>query len=383
MEQNIWIQDGNTFVKGSATTKAHPEGLPKGIYEVKESMTGYYLNRLGDSFVFNYKLYGINNKFIDHFIKTYNNTTGNLGVLFNGIKGTGKTVTAEELCNRIGLPVIIVKSCKEVNDMLKFLATQINFDCIFFFDEYEKEFRESSSVLSFMDGVHNSQHRKVFLLTTNELDINTNLLGRPSRIRYVRSFGNLPEETTLELLNDILIDKDAIEPVLDLIRQMQIITVDLVKALAQEVNIHGKDKIDMIRKNFNLEFSNFTYFVESIELRTGLLKDCPHIDEQLFNKVVESREILCRASEKPIKEYSDKEWEAKRLLDSGTYIHTDTIISNKEIKYLRIGEEFDDRTIFYIDSQKRYVVTSLCGFTMYVIKSGYSTNASGKLNQIY
>ena len=383
MEQNIWIQDGNAFMKGSATTKAHPEGLPKGIYEVRESMAGYYLNKLGDSFVFNYKLYGINNEFIDHFIKTYNNTTGNLGVLFNGIKGTGKTVTAEELCNRIGLPVIIVKSCKEVNDMLKFLATQINFDCIFFFDEYEKEFRESSSVLSFMDGVHNSQYRKIFLLTTNELEINTNLLGRPSRIRYVRSFGNLPEETTLELLNDILIDKDAIEPVLDLIRQMQIITVDLVKALAQEVNIHGKDKIDMIRKNFNLEFSNFTYFVESIELRTGLLKDCPHIDEQLFNKVVESREILCRASEKPIKEYSDKEWEAKRLLDSGTYIHTDTIISNKEIKYLRIGEEFDDRTIFYIDPQKRYVVTSLCNFNIYIIKSGYTSSASGKLNQIY
>lgn len=383
MEQNIWIQDGNTFMKGSATTKAHPEGLPKGIYEVRESMTGYYLNKLGDSFVFNYKLYGINNEFIDHFIKTYNNTTGNLGVLFNGIKGTGKTVTAEELCNRMGLPVIIVKSCKEVNDMLKFLATQINFDCIFFFDEYEKEFRESSAVLSFMDGVHNSQYRKIFLLTTNELEINDNLLGRPSRIRYVRSFGNLPEETTLELLNDILIDKDAVEPVLDLIRQMQIITVDLVKALAQEVNIHGKGKIDMIRKNFNLEFSDFTYFVESIELRADILKNCPHIDEQLFNKIVESREIMCRASGKPIKEYSDKEWEAKRLLDSGTYIRTDTIISNKEIKYLKIGETFDDRTIFYIDPQKRYIVTSLCNFNIYIIKSGYTSSASGKLNQIY
>ena len=382
MEQNIWIQDGNTFVKGSATTKAHPEGLPKGIYEVKESMTGYYLNRLGDSFVFNYKLYGINNEFIDHFVKTYNNTTGNLGVLFNGIKGTGKTVTAEELCNHIGLPVIIVKSCKEVNDMLKFLATQINFDCIFFFDEYEKEFRESSSVLSFMDGVHNSQYRKIFLLTTNELEINNNLLGRPSRIRYVRSFGNLPEETTLELLNDILIDKDAIEPVLDLIRQMQIITVDLVKALAQEVNIHGKDKIDMIRKNFNLEFSNFTYIVESIELKPTLLKNSSNINEQLFNKIIESREIVRQAAGKPIKEYSEKELEAKKLLE-GTYIRPDTITSNKEIKYFKIGEEFDDRTIFYIDPQKRYVVTSLCGFTMYVIKSGYTSSASGKFNQIY
>lgn len=317
MEQNIWIQDGNTFIKGSATTKAHPEGLPKGIYEVKESMTGYYLNRLGDSFVFNYKLYGINNKFIDHFIKTYNNTTGNLGVLFNGIKGTGKTVTAEELCNRIGLPVIIVKSCKEVDDMLKFLATQINFDCIFFFDE--KEFRESSSVLSFMDGVHNSQYRKIFLLTTNELEINN----------------NLPEETTLELLNDILIDKDAIEPVLDLIRQMQIVTVDLVKALAQEVNIHSVDKIDLIRKNFNLEFSDFTYLVES-------LSNVQNINEQLFEKIIRSREVT-----------------------------------------RKIGDEFDDRPIFYINAKKGYIVTCYNHFIIYIIKSGYSTNASGKFNQIY
>lgn len=369
-------------MKGSATTKAHPEGLPKGIYEVKESMTGYYLNRLGDSFVFNYKLYGINSEFIDHFVKTYNNTTGNLGVLFNGIKGTGKTVTAEELCNRIGLPVIIVKSCKEVNDMLKFLATQINFDCIFFFDEYEKEFRESSSVLSFMDGVHNSQYRKIFLLTTNELEINNNLLGRPSRIRYVRSFGNLPEETTLELLNDILVDKDAIEPVLDLIRQMQIITVDLVKALAQEVNIHGKDKIDMIRKNFNLEFSDFTYLVESIELKAGSLQGVQNINEQLFEKIIKSREIARKIGGKSPSKLTEEELDAQSTL-AGTYIRTDSVSVHKEIKYLKVGDEFDDLPIFYINVKKGYIVTCYNNFIIYVIKSGYSTNASGKFNQVY
>ena len=382
MEQNIWIQDGNTFMKGSATTKAHPEGLPKGIYEVKESMTGYYLNRLGDSFVFNYKLYGINNEFIDHFVKTYNNTIGNLGVLFNGIKGTGKTVTAEELCNRLKLPVIIVKSCKGEDDMLEFLATQINFDCIFFFDEYEKEFKESSSVLSFMDGVHNSQYRKIFLLTTNELEINDNLLGRPSRIRYVRSFGNLPEETTLELLNDILIDKGAIEPVLDLIRQMQIVTVDLVKALAQEVNIHGADKIDLIRKNFNLEFSDFTYLVESIELETDSLGSIQNINEQLFEKIIRSREITRKIGVKPLSKLTEEEQDAQKTM-AGTYVRTDSISVNKEIKYLKIGDEFDERPIFYINAKKGYIVTCYNTFIIYVIKSGYSTNASGKFNQIY
>ena len=382
MEQNIWIQDGSAFMKGSSTTKAHPEGLPKGIYEVRESMTGYYLNRLGDSFVFNYKVYGINNDFIEHFVKTFNNTAGNIGVLFNGTKGTGKTVTAEELCNRLGLPVVIVKSCKDADDMLKFLATQINFDCIFFFDEYEKEFKESATVLSFMDGVHNSQYRKVFLLTTNELETNSNLLGRPSRIRYVRSFGNLPEETTLELLNDILIDKSAVEPVLDLIRQMQIITVDLVKALAQEINIHGVAKIDMIRKNFNLEFSDFTYLVESIELESGSLNDVQNVNEQLFEKIIKSREIVRKIGGKPISELTKEEIEAKRNM-TGTYIRTDTISTNKEIKYLKVGEEFDDRPIFYIDPNKRYIVTCYNNFIIYVIKSGYSTNASGKFNQIY
>ena len=382
MGQNIWIQDGNTFMKGSATTKAHPEGLPKGIYEVKESMTGYYLNRLGDSFIFNYKLYGINNEFIEHFIKTYNNTTGNLGILFNGIKGTGKTVTAEELCNRLKLPVIIVKSCKGEDDMLEFLATQINFDCIFFFDEYEKEFKESSSVLSFMDGVHNSQYRKIFLLTTNELEINDNLLGRPSRIRYVRSFGNLPEETTLELLNDILIDKGAIEPVLDLIRQMQIVTVDLVKALAQEVNIHGADKIDLIRKNFNLEFSDFTYLVESIELESGSLDGVQNINEQLFEKIIRSREITRKIGVKPLSKLTEEEQDAQKTM-AGTYVRTDSISVNKEIKYLKIGDEFDERPIFYINAKKGYIVTCYNTFIIYVIKSGYSTNASGKFNQIY
>ena len=266
--------------------------------------------------------------------------------------------------------------------MLKFLATQINFDCIFFFDEYEKEFKESSSVLSFMDGVHNSQYRKIFLLTTNELEINDNLLGRPSRIRYVRSFGNLPEETTLELLNDILIDKGAIELVLDLIRQMQIVTVDLVKALAQEVNIHGTDKIDLIRKNFNLEFSDFTYLVESIELESGSLDGVQNINEQLFEKIIRSREVTRRIIGKSPSKLTEEELDAQRTM-AGTYVRTDSISVNKEIKYLKIGDEFGDRPIVHINVKKGYIVTCYNTFIIYVIKSGYSTNASGKFNQIY
>lgn len=227
-----------------------------------------------------------------------------------------------------------------------------------------------------MDGVHNSQYRKIFLLTTNELEINNNLLGRPSRIRYVRSFGNLPEETTLELLNDILIDKDAIEPVLDLIRQMQIVTVDLVKALTQEVNIHGVDKIDLILKNFNLEFSDFTYLVE---LESGSLSNVQNINEQLFEKIIRSREVTRKIERKSPSKLTEEERDAQITM-AGTYIRTDSVSVNKEIKYLKIG---DDRPIFYINAKKGYIVTCYNHFIIYIIKSGYSMNASDKFNQIY
>lgn len=116
--------------------------------------------------------------------------------------------------------------------LIKYLSTTINFDCIFFFDEYEKEFKNSSDVLSFMDGTYNSIYRKIFLLTTNELNVDPNLLGRPSRIRYKKSFSNLSEEVTREILNDILKDKTAIEKVIELTHSMNIITIDLIKAIA-------------------------------------------------------------------------------------------------------------------------------------------------------
>ena len=277
MGKQIWLQDGNIFSQGSATTVSHPEGLPKGIYEVKLSMTGFYLSKIAESFTFDYKLYGLNQKFIDYVLKTYENTTGNLGVLLDGIKGTGKTVTAKELCNHLQLPVILVQSMGgDTNGkLIKYLSTAIDFDCIFFFDEYEKEFKNSSDVLSFMDGTYNSIYRKVFLLTTNELNVDPNLLGRPSRIRYKKSFSNLSEEVTREILNDILEDKTAIEKVIELTHSMNIITIDLIKAIATEINIHGVESLPDIKETFNIEFSRFSYLYREVQIRHCDLKFTP------------------------------------------------------------------------------------------------------------
>jgi SpoVK/Ycf46/Vps4 family AAA+-type ATPase len=84
-------------------------------------------------------------------------------------KGSGKTVCAKILANKMELPVIIIKTWGEANQsMIEYLGS-FNFDCVLFFDEFEKQFEEKdSTVLQIMDGVYNNtESRKIFLLTTN------------------------------------------------------------------------------------------------------------------------------------------------------------------------------------------------------------------------
>ena len=381
MGKQIWLQDGNIFNQGSATTVSHPEGLPKGIYEVKLSMAGFYLSKIAESFMFDYKLYGLNKKFINYVLKTYENTTGNLGVLLDGIKGTGKTVVAKELCNRLQLPVILVQSMgSDTNDkLIKYLSTAIDFDCIFFFDEYEKEFKDSSDVLSFMDGTYNSIYRKIFLLTTNELNVDSNLLGRPSRIRYKKSFGNLSEEVTRELLNDILEDKTAIEKVIELTHSMNIITIDLIKAIATEINIHGIESLPDIKETFNIEFSSFAYLYREIQLRHCDLKFTPENIDNILKTYNKYKELKKKDWEK----YSDEEkmfnaeWSAIFSEDYGS------TIEDKELKYLKPGDCFDDQRILMVNAKEKYIVTMTdYGYIIiYLINSCYSTSkATGLVN---
>lgn len=380
MGKQIWLQDGNVFSQGSATTVSHPEGLPKGIYEVKVSMTGFYLSKIAESFTFDYKLYGLNQKFIDYVLKTYKNTTGNLGVLLDGIKGTGKTVTAKELCNHLQLPVILVQSMGDSNDkLIKYLSTTINFDCIFFFDEYEKEFKNSSDVLSFMDGTYNSIYRKIFLLTTNELKVDPNLLGRPSRIRYKKSFSNLSEEVTREILNDILEDKTAIEKVIELTHSMNIITIDLIKAIATEINIHGVEALPDIKETFNIEFSRFTYLYREVQVRHCDLKFTPENIKDILKTFYKFKEIKKKDWEKYTREERKfyNEWSPKFSEDYGS------TTEDKELKYLEPGDRFEDDRILMVSIKEKYVVTMTdYGYIrIYIINSCYSASkATGLVN---
>lgn len=247
--------------------------LDSGIFQINQDpQTGeLFLSRIADNFHFGFKLYGLDNRLITHVIDTYYKqpVKRNLGVLLNGAKGTGKTVTAKVLSNELNLPVILCE--RPYPGLSKFLAS-INQDCIFFFDEFEKNFRmkcddgedcAGEDLLSIMDGVYNANHCHVFLLTTNELKVNDNLISRPSRIRYLKSFGDVVDKKILEeFIDDNLNYPEYKDEIMDFIDTLTMATIDIVKSIVEEVNIHNCG-IASFKDFFNVKEAVYKYMTRT------------------------------------------------------------------------------------------------------------------------
>ena len=243
--QGCWQISGNNYFPDEKSSQM--DLLPMGIYHIKSHpMKGLYLSRTEDSFEFNHKVYGVEQDFINRVVKSYSVITDNMGVLLNGIKGTGKSVTAKLICNKVKefLPIIIVD--RQYDGLPQFIA-EIQQQIVVFIDEFEKVYQDySSDVLTIMDGVYKTAHKRLFLLTTNNLYINTNLLQRPGRIRYVKTFDDLELSALNDIMDDMLIYPEFRNDCIEVISTLEIITIDLVKAVINEVNIHNESPKNFI-----------------------------------------------------------------------------------------------------------------------------------------
>lgn len=237
--------------------------LPRAVYKVQEDRFGFYMTKVSEEFTLPQKVYGMERPFIERVKTSWAHTTGNMGILLNGTRGTGKTVTAEILANEMNVPVIIINQQFE-GSIIDFI-NELQDDCVIFFDEYDKTFeKHSSTLLTVMDGVLKTDIRIMFLLTTNDDHLNDNMYQRPSRIRYIKTFGNMEPEVVMQIVNDLLQHKHLAGETVKFISELSIITMDLVKSIIQEVNIHNESPY-VFGEIFNITSNERSYKVTQIK----------------------------------------------------------------------------------------------------------------------
>lgn len=261
-----WINEGGTYypISGNTVLLDTPG---HGVFNVVKSAnpmdSRLGLVKIADHFDFNFKVYELGcEEMLQTIQKTWEsdvfvNGNKNLGVIFNGLKGTGKTLSAKLLCNALNIPVVIVQY---PYDGLVFFLQSLCFECVVFIDEAEKTFKKGEDddmLLRIIDGVYNSA-RKLYVLTTNQLTLNDNLLGRPGRIRYRFEFNNLMPKAITDYLDDNLKPEHANQrdSIIQQIDLLEISTIDILKALVDEVNIHGS----LPKKNYmNIPTAKYVY----------------------------------------------------------------------------------------------------------------------------
>lgn len=223
-------------------------------YLINSGDSGVYLTRLSPFKIPN-KVYGEFDT--DRYINSFNHSEKNMGILFNGLKGSGKTLESKLLCQKIGLPILVINSYIKGVDLQNFINSMEQ-EVVLLIDEFEKlyDLEKQEELLPLLDGVFNT--KCLFLLICNDLTISKFILNRTGRIRYLKRFGGVSEALAEEIIRDRLINQERASQVMNLILLMSTVSVDNLLSLIDEMNIYDETALESVRKlNIHVEHTEF------------------------------------------------------------------------------------------------------------------------------
>lgn len=278
------LQKDSQFTFSNVT--ATYDKLPVGVYHLLfDDRIGYYLNKKED-FKLPSKIYG-DHSIVERWLTSYRtNDTKNLGIVLSGLKGTGKTITAQMLCNESKLPIILITDGFDGSDFVNFMSQPELNECVVFVDEYEKIYPSGynskvnvTDFLSLMDG--NFKSHKIFLLTVNEFKINEFLINRPSRIKYRKIYEQLEYDVLEEVIEDLLINKNFKDSIIQFFNKLDFTTFDILISMINEINLFNEDAMSCA-KYLNLELNTVNYNV--FEIIDDKKFECSDVRFNLFNE---------------------------------------------------------------------------------------------------
>lgn len=235
----------------------YKSSLPAGFYATATTpmAPGKVFLNVAEPLTIPPKIYGDSTNRMNRIINSFKATDKNLGVLLYGESGSGKSLLAKQICVELSKehPVIIVLP-EHVEIIDKFIDN-IDDRCVFFIDEFEKMFEkpsDQSGLLSVVDGT--SSKKNLFVFTANKKDkVNEYFFNRPSRIRYAYEYESLPDSIVLEVLEDLLDNKDRVQEVASVISYLKEPSFDVVCSIAKEANLYPDFTMQQLMDGYNSE----------------------------------------------------------------------------------------------------------------------------------
>lgn len=276
--------NNNRFFIYSDNTQVYENTIPAGYYKVRfDKRAGFFLTKINDfELKTNEKIYGNNKNKIAKIIQRYNSMDRNLGVIFSGDKGLGKSLTAKKLCIEMcnqGCPIIIVD--ENIHGITKFLI-QLSGNFVILLEEFEKLFPSKENLddeytnnsiefqedfLTVFDNLENDH--KLFIVTCNSLlRLSEFYLNRPGRFYYNMRFGYPGAEDIEEYMKNNLKEEylDQLSEILDFSKKA-LLNYDSLRALAQEIN-YGNTFAEAIKDLNILKIFQNIFFSVIIELES-------------------------------------------------------------------------------------------------------------------
>lgn len=242
--------------------------VPVGVWKLScAQYVGFYLEET-EIKLSHGKIYGDAQDIADHVVEAFekNDPSKNLGVLFSGEKGLGKTLTTRLILEKFynKKPIIIIS--EYINGMTDFISKFKG--CVVLMDEFEKftggntdsedenSLTKQESLLSIFDG-NTGCSGNLFLLTVNNTyKLNENLKSRPGRMRYHYKFTSENATVVRNYCNDNLNNKEIIEDVVETLGSAGFVSMDILSSFVDELNKFPDKKPSEVLKYFNIENEN-------------------------------------------------------------------------------------------------------------------------------
>ena len=191
----------------------------------------------------------------ERILKSFNSSNKSVGVLLEGLKGSGKTLFSKVLAKKSGLPIIIVDEEYPVQRAVEFFA-KIEQPICLLFDELEKNTYSwrTDKLLKLLDGVQPGP-KKLTIMTCNNIDnLDDNLKDRCSRIRYYIHYDGLSLSSIQEIVNDVIENEFNKNGLADKIfNSVKTKSYDNIISICKEINIFPDMLFEDIMSIMNID----------------------------------------------------------------------------------------------------------------------------------